>query len=237
MDGFTFPQKKTMTTSAGAVAATTDGTGNKSLLGSLTDLELQQKALELGLPSIGTRTTLISRLEQHTAQVEPLKTTDKTTKAAVNGKKKPRRRKKKAAQPSAPKSAASLAPAKDQETETVEIEYIPESLEFHETPEFQAFADVFARFQSQAELQSLAATDADPDTPRTTVDQLGLVPLEEDGSESDSSDGDLMLDELMRGGQEEGLKMSKKKLKKLTRLSVAELKRLVKKPEVVEVNK
>ncbi|KIO32760.1 hypothetical protein M407DRAFT_211412 [Tulasnella calospora MUT 4182] len=101
------------------------------------------------------------------------------------------------------------------DTEGVEpaVEYVPEALDVQ--PGMEAFSDVFARFQLPSESEAVKETDATnkPDVIYSDDD----MPSDEEGSE----DG-------------EAKPVSKRKQAKMNRLSVAELKQLVKKPEVVE---
>ncbi|KAG9047492.1 hypothetical protein FS837_002138 [Tulasnella sp. UAMH 9824] len=93
------------------------------------------------------------------------------------------------------------------------VEYVPEALDVQ--PGMEAFSDVFARFQLPSESEAVKEADATnkPDVIYSDDD----MPSDEEGSE---------------GG--EAKPVSKRKQAKMNRLSVAELKQLVKKPEVVE---
>lgn len=112
----------------------------------------------------------------------------------------------------APDLAARLAPLlARQEEEPVQVEYVSTHDEMAADPAFADFSSVFERFQSAEEL---------------------LNPVAEDGAEAkakptaaDAADGEA------EEGEE---KMSRKKSRKLKRLSIAELKQLVARPEVVE---
>jgi splicing factor 3B subunit 2 len=87
------------------------------------------------------------------------------------------------------------------------------SLEDNDT--FAAFSDVFARFQSRAEEKAAAGSGID-------LDDKGEVIYSDDDQMSESDD-------------EESKKIiSKRKQRQLRRLTVAELKQLVKKPELVD---
>ncbi|TFK46683.1 DUF382-domain-containing protein [Heliocybe sulcata] len=90
--------------------------------------------------------------------------------------------------------------------------YVPEPLDVKD-PSLEAFSNVFARFQ--------------------------LPPDESDNKDQDPSKGEIIYsdDDMASEGDsedEEKKPLSKKKARKMNRLTVAELKQLVKKPEVVE---
>ncbi|KAI0819052.1 hypothetical protein BC629DRAFT_1278386 [Irpex lacteus] len=93
----------------------------------------------------------------------------------------------------------------DREPPVQNVEYVSEQLD---GPALEAFSDVFARFQLP---------------PESTTNTKGEVIYSDDdmASEADSE-------------SEEKKPLSKKKARKMNRLTVAELKQLVKKPEVVE---
>ncbi|KIP08861.1 hypothetical protein PHLGIDRAFT_87530 [Phlebiopsis gigantea 11061_1 CR5-6] len=92
------------------------------------------------------------------------------------------------------------------------VEYVSEQLEVKGAA-LEAFSDVFARFQAPPESSALRDTDRGK----------GEIIYSDDDMESD---GDSEV--------EEKKPLSKKKARKMNRLTVAELKQLVKKPEVVE---
>ncbi|KAH9833057.1 uncharacterized protein C8Q71DRAFT_776295 [Rhodofomes roseus] len=94
----------------------------------------------------------------------------------------------------------------------MDVEYVPEQLDV-KGPALDEFSDVFARFQLPPEASS--GRDQEP--------SKGEVIYSDDdmASEGDSE-------------AEEKKPLSKKKARKMNRLTVAELKQLVKKPEVVE---
>ncbi|KAF7309656.1 PSP domain-containing protein [Mycena indigotica] len=96
----------------------------------------------------------------------------------------------------------------DESEEDNNVEYVPEQLDASE-----GFSDVFARFQLPTEASS---------GKENALGKGEIIYSDDDmASEADSED-------------EEKKPLSKKKKRKLSRLTVAELKRLVKKPEVVE---
>ncbi|KAI0723800.1 hypothetical protein C8T65DRAFT_627471 [Cerioporus squamosus] len=92
------------------------------------------------------------------------------------------------------------------------VEYVSEQLDVKD-PALEAFSNVFARFQAPPE--TTAVRDGEP--------SKGEVIYSDDDM---ASEGD--------SDAEEKKPLSKKKARKMNRLTVAELKQLVKKPEVVE---
>ncbi|XP_014770914.1 splicing factor 3B subunit 2 [Octopus bimaculoides] len=119
-------------------------------------------------------------------------------------------------------------PAKDDENDrSVEIEYVQEQLDIgHFDVNYHVFAKIFENFKI-----------ADPEKPkdfqrpeerREEEKKPEEVPIKARGLIIDD-DEDLVADD-------EAPKLSKKKLKKLTRLSIAQLKQLVSRPDVVEMH-
>ncbi|KAK4704616.1 splicing factor 3B subunit 2, partial [Phenoliferia sp. Uapishka_3] len=106
--------------------------------------------------------------------------------------------------------AESVVP-KEEEVEDEKVEYVVEEVNAD-------FKDVFARFQLPS------ADDLDEDGKPLDPSGKGEIIYSDDEMPSESEDGD----------KEEEVEVSKRKLRKMNRLSVAELKRLVKKPEVVD---
>lgn len=101
-------------------------------------------------------------------------------------------------------------------TTAINIEYVPETIEGLDDASSE-FAAIFSKFQVQKEVlpesEPMTGTDADA--------------TKEMDAAANPFDSDEEVDET---------KLSKTKLKKLNRLSVAELKQLVSKPDVVEVH-
>ncbi|KIK68056.1 hypothetical protein GYMLUDRAFT_155584 [Collybiopsis luxurians FD-317 M1] len=94
------------------------------------------------------------------------------------------------------------------------VEYVPEQLDVSGSA-LEAFSDVFARFQLPPDESSVRNEDQGP--------SKGQVIYSDDDMASDDEASD-----------SEKKPISKKKQRKMARLTVAELKQLVKKPEVVE---
>ena len=113
------------------------------------------------------------------------------------------------------------APEKEEEPD-VEIEYIPEHIEIDmRDPVLSQFAKVFDTFkitEPEKEPETQAEAQQKSDTPAKTKE------------DSDDDDDDEKPDD------DDKPKLSKKKLKKMNRLSVAELKQLVKRPDLVEMH-
>nr|CAD7446323.1 unnamed protein product [Timema bartmani] len=114
----------------------------------------------------------------------------------------------------------------------VEIEYIQETLGIHELePMYRQFARIFETFRISDPVKLDDPNDLIPKEPlKEYPPDLKKVPRLED----EYDDDDIEEDENKK--QEEKTKLSKRKLKKLTRLSVAELKQLVTRPDVVEMH-
>ncbi|XP_063221936.1 splicing factor 3B subunit 2 isoform X2 [Bacillus rossius redtenbacheri] len=113
----------------------------------------------------------------------------------------------------------------------VEIEYIQETLGIHELePMYRQFARIFETFRISEPVK------VEENAPKEPVKEPVREPLEfkKVPKLEDEYDDDLDEDEKK---QEAGkTKLSKRKLKRLTRLSVAELKQLVGRPDVVEMH-
>lgn len=113
----------------------------------------------------------------------------------------------------------------------VDVEYVSEALDT-KAPGLEAFSDVFARFQAPE--GSLAAVCL----PRFIFSRLVLINIHQNEDKPTTKGDVIYSDEEMPSDDEasdtEKKQMSKRKQKKMARLSVAELKQLVKKPEVVE---
>ncbi|TBU35536.1 hypothetical protein BD309DRAFT_907992 [Dichomitus squalens] len=101
---------------------------------------------------------------------------------------------------------------KMEEDKPQNVEYVSEQLDVKD-PALEAFSNVFARFQAPAETTTV----------REGEPSKGEVIYSDDDM---ASEGD--------SDAEEKKPLSKKKARKMNRLTVAELKQLVKKPEVVE---
>ncbi|GLV40176.1 Splicing factor 3b subunit 2 [Carabus blaptoides fortunei] len=110
----------------------------------------------------------------------------------------------------------------------VEVEYIQESLGLHElAPQYRQFYHIFEAFKIADPKPTIAppilATPTALASARAAMPTLGDQ-FQEEAEETDEK------------RLEDKSKLSKRKLKKLTRLSVAELKQLVHRPDVVEMH-
>lgn len=109
----------------------------------------------------------------------------------------------------------------------VQVEYIQEQLELDPTdPNYHTFARIFETFKI-----------TEPERPKEVkvediAEEKKEEPIKTKGILDDGDDDD---DEDMKP-EDDGPKISKKKLKKLTRLTVAQLKQLVMRPDVVEMH-
>ncbi|KII88270.1 hypothetical protein PLICRDRAFT_41429 [Plicaturopsis crispa FD-325 SS-3] len=109
-----------------------------------------------------------------------------------------------------PSRETSVVDIKNEEEEK-NVEYVSEQLDI-KGPALEAFSDVFARFQQPAE---------DSEQIKGETSKGEVIYSDDDMASDDGSDS-------------EKKPVSKKKQRKMARLTVAELKQLVKKPEVVE---
>merc|ERR1719410_3173101 len=109
------------------------------------------------------------------------------------------------------------------ETNDVEVEYIQEELELDPLdPMYRTFSKIFASFKIVDPAEAKAMKE--DEEARKHAEQFKKVPkLLED-------------DDMIEEAETDEPKLSKRKLKKLNRLSVAELKQLVARPDVVEMH-
>uniref|UniRef100_A0A1Q3F5P2 Putative splicing factor 3b subunit 2 n=1 Tax=Culex tarsalis TaxID=7177 RepID=A0A1Q3F5P2_CULTA len=122
------------------------------------------------------------------------------------------------------KLAKAVAMIED-ELEKVEIEYVPEKVTIADlAPMYRQFYRVFEIFKLEAKPKEQAKTE----TTESEKAAAAKKASEKDGDEDDDDAMDIEADEKER--------ISKRKMKKLTRLSVAELKQLVQRPDVVEMH-
>lgn len=150
-----------------------------------------------------------------------------------NKRKKKRKKRAKNQQQDVPKQKADEEKEPDEETgekkPDVEIEYIQETLGLNELdPMYRQFARIFETFRiSEPEKSEDTSKDQLQKEPIKDL-ELKKVPKLEDEYEEEEEEEEKK--------EEEKTKLSKRKLKKLTRLSVAELKQLVNRPDVVEMH-
>jgi splicing factor 3B subunit 2 len=99
------------------------------------------------------------------------------------------------------------------EVEEIEVDYVPEPMPEHD-PLFGDFSQVFARFQPKEEEEEEAVVQEEA-VPEPSDDDMDITDDEEE--------------------QQADHQPSKRRLRKLNRPSVAQLKQTVKRPDVVEV--
>ncbi|XP_050096178.1 splicing factor 3B subunit 2 [Anopheles aquasalis] len=112
--------------------------------------------------------------------------------------------------------------------EDVEIEYVPEKITIADLgPLYRQFYRVFEIFKLDTKPKDTARAGEEADSVKAAAEKAAL-----------SEKMDEEEDEMLAGADEKDDrdKISKRKLKKLTRLSVAELKQLVSRPDVVEMH-
>ncbi|CAG8509211.1 5265_t:CDS:10 [Paraglomus brasilianum] len=109
-----------------------------------------------------------------------------------------------------------------EDQEEIEIEYVSQPLDLPNDPNFEEFSKVFAHFQITAEETEILVELKEEEKAETPA---ALTEARISDSEDEST---------IDSDSDRGEKVSKKKLRKLNRLSVAQLKQLVKRPEVVE---
>lgn len=112
----------------------------------------------------------------------------------------------------------------ENELQDVEIEYVQETIGLHElAPQYRQFFSIFESFKISENKADIA-----PPTLAMPTSLSSKANLANDEFEDPDESEDKKIDDKT--------KLSKRKLKKLTRLSVAELKQLVQRPDVVEMH-
>ncbi|GFR91296.1 splicing factor 3B subunit 2, partial [Elysia marginata] len=109
----------------------------------------------------------------------------------------------------------------------VQVEYIQEQLELDPSdPNYHTFAKIFETFKitEPEKPKEIKVEDITEEKKEEPVKTKGIL---DDGDDDDDED---------MKPEDDGPKISKKKLKKLTRLTVAQLKQLVTRPDVVEMH-
>ena len=110
----------------------------------------------------------------------------------------------------------------------VEIEYVQEKLDMEPSdPMYRTFAKIFDAFKLKDEDDEEGKKEAAAD---------GAAPSEELKKVPKLLEADDMIEEKEDDDDDDKKGLSKRKLKKLNRLSVAELKQLVSRPDVVEMH-
>lgn len=119
----------------------------------------------------------------------------------------------------------SSAKSKDIEADNVEIEYVPEKVTIAD------LAPMYRQFYRVFEIFKLENKPKEAPMPIQTADEIKAA---KKAAEKVGSDDDDDMDDDEKKDDKD--KISKRKLKKLTRLSVAELKQIVNRPDVVEMH-
>jgi splicing factor 3B subunit 2 len=113
----------------------------------------------------------------------------------------------------------------------IEVEYIQETLSvFNLVPMYRQYAKVFENFKIPEPEQKLSDQDGGQEATLPSLDlkKVPKLPEQEDDDDGKDKDGE---------NQPKGPdKLSRRQFKKVTRLSVAELKQLVSRPDVVEMH-
>lgn len=111
----------------------------------------------------------------------------------------------------------------DDEDDDVTIEYVPDKLSATDLgPMYRQFFRVFEMFKLEEKVAVTEEIEAEEKTDTAKKDMAQIMDDEDEDMDDEKDDGKE--------------KMSKRKMKKLTRLSVAELKQLVNRPDVVEMH-
>ncbi|XP_060605446.1 splicing factor 3B subunit 2-like [Ruditapes philippinarum] len=141
--------------------------------------------------------------------------------------KKKKKKKKKAKQNRKLKQTEKPIEPQQQDEPDVQVEYVQEQLDLDPTdPNYFIFSKIFETFK--------ITDESGRDQPQV-VESLPEKASEPKAKmhDPDNDDSDEEMDDKL---EDDGPKLSKKKLKKLTRLSVAQLKQLVTRPDVVEMH-
>ncbi|XP_033103033.1 splicing factor 3B subunit 2-like [Anneissia japonica] len=164
--------------------------------------------------------------EEEDEDEEVEKEVPKEKKLTKNQRRKKKKKKRQAVRRQQQQDESRKADDKDGETEDVVVEYIPETLDVID-PTFREFRKVFEAFK-------LAEA---PKVEPKKAEQVPAVKAKETKKETEKNESDSSSDEEdMSKVEDDTPKISKKKLRKLNRLSVAELKQLVSRPDVVEMH-
>lgn len=131
----------------------------------------------------------------------------------------------KSAEPEEKEKSSSKKKSKDKVEETVEIEYVPERITVADlAPMYRQFYRVFEIFKLENKPKEIPI-------PIQTAEEVKAAKKAAEKNLAEDDDFDQEDDK-----KDDKDRMSKRKMKKLTRLSVAELKQLVNRPDVVEMH-
>lgn len=115
----------------------------------------------------------------------------------------------------------------ENELENVEIEYVPEKVTIAD------LAPMYRQFYRVFEIFKLETKPKEPTKAEIAENEKAAAAKKSHEKDDDDDDDDDAMDEDQKDDKE---RISKRKMKKLTRLSVAELKQLVARPDVVEMH-
>lgn len=153
------------------------------------------------------------------------------TKREKSRKRRNRKKKKKSSDKNGDTSEEAEEKPKDTEMlpEDVEIEYVTEDPEILD-PNFIFFKRIFEAFKLTDDVKKDKEKEPEKTDKQeiiTTLKKKGFLEEKKDSDDDDDDDEDR---------KQEALKLSKKKLRRINRLTVAELKQLVARPDVVEMH-
>ena len=125
----------------------------------------------------------------------------------------------------------------ENEDPNIEIEYIQDTIELEVTdPNYSHFMKIFETFRiaepepkiEEEKVTVKAAEITAPDTKKASLKIPGVPPDDDDDDDDDDED--------MKKEEDDKPKLSKRKMKLLKRMSIAELKQTVSRPDVVEMH-
>lgn len=163
--------------------------------------------------------------DQDIEVTEGKETKNKTNKKMQ--KKKKKKKKSKSNQNKKDKEGENLKTKSSEPVEQVEVEYIPEVIQFLRHDPYYEFSKVFEAFKITEHEKNRDLDKADDLRNKSEEKKPEEIPIK--------ARGILDMDD-EKVPEENKQQMSKKKLKKRNRLSVAELKQLVQRPDVVEMH-
>ncbi|XP_006818701.1 splicing factor 3B subunit 2-like [Saccoglossus kowalevskii] len=204
----------------------------KKEIGSFEDEVVKTQAAEKGRSFREVPDIEIEDLEAIEDDVGTTKTNEPANKESKNKRRKMKKKKRKKAKQKEEeerKVAVSAAAADgDDDDDDIEVEYIQEDLasDFMD-PAFRHFQHVFEAFRLTDEVK--------PEKEEKSKKHEEKLPKKAETSK-EYSDSDSDSDDDVIRNDDDKPKISKKKLRKLNRLSVAELKQLVSRPDVVEMH-
>lgn len=189
-----------------------------------------QRALELGTDDVPEDTETKDENESDDGEETMVENREKSvsSKSIKNKRKKKKKKNRNRQKKEGIKEDESKQTNLETGEKDVEVEYIQESLGLHElAPQYRQFYHIFEAFKIADPKPNIAppvlATPTALASARAAMPTLGDQ-FQEEAEETDEK------------RLEDKSKLSKRKLKKLTRLSVAELKQLVHRPDVVEMH-